>query len=239
MATRAEKTEQVAKLLEDIDFCMFTTMGEDGYLVSRPLSTQAAAFDGKRLWFFTSARSPKVREIQRNPRVNCAYASKDRNIYASVAGDAQITQSRLMIDRFWKDAYKAYFPGGKDDPDVALIEVGVRTVEYWDGPNTWLGRSIAFVIARLTKREEVMGENKLLRVEPGAPRKRAGTTRSTKQVAKQSMRKAVKKRAVKKSAAKKSAAKKSAAKKPAATKRATKKRATTKTTKKSAARRAR
>ena len=195
MATRTEKTRQIAKLLEDIDFCMFTTVGEEGYLVSRPLSTQAAEFDGERLWYFTSLRSPKVREIGRHPQVNCAYVSKDKNVYASVAGIASITRDKALIERFWKDAYKAYFPRGRNDPNVALIEVRVRTVEYWDGPGSWIGKSIAFLIARVTKREEVMGENKLLRVGEGAPRKRAATRKATKKTA-------TKKTAVKKTAKK-------------------------------------
>jgi general stress protein 26 len=173
MAKRTAKTERVAKLLEDIDICMFTTVGDAGYLVSRPLSTQAAEFDGERLWFFTGARSPKMREIARNPKVNVAYASKDRNVYVSVTGDARVNDDPARIDQFWSDAYKAYFPKGKNDPNVALVEVRVRTVEYWEGPGSWLGRSIAFVIARVTKREEIMAENKMIRVRKGAPRKKA------------------------------------------------------------------
>ena len=78
------------------------------------------------------------------------------------------------IDQFWIDAYKAYFPGGKNDDDVALIEVEVRTIEYWDGPGSWIGKSIAFLIARVTRSDEPLGENKMIRVRKGAPRKRAG-----------------------------------------------------------------
>jgi general stress protein 26 len=183
MATRTAKTERVAKLLEDIDICMFTTVGDAGYLVSRPLSTQAAEFDGERLWFFTGARSPKIREIARNPKVNVAYASKDRNVYVSVTGDARINEDPARIDQFWSDAYKAYFPKGKNDPNVALVEVRVRTVEYWEGPGSWLGRSIAFVIARVTKREEIMGENKMIRVRKGAPRKKVAKKAATRKTA--------------------------------------------------------
>jgi len=73
----------------------------------------------------------------------------------------------------------------------------VRTVEYWDGPDTWIGKSIAFLIARVTKREEVMGENKLLRVAKGAPRKKTAST----------------KRASKKTASKRPASKKTATRK--------------------------
>ena len=188
MATPSAKTEQIAKLLEDIDICMFTTVGDGGYLVSRPLSTQAAEFDGERLWFFTSARSPKVGELARNRKVNVAYASKDRNVYVSVTGDARLNKDPARIAEFWSDAYKAYFPGGQDDPDVALIEVMVRSVEYWEGPGSWIGRSIAFLVARVTKREEVMADNKVIRVRKGAPKKRApakkvAKKRATKKVA--------------------------------------------------------
>jgi len=175
MATRSEKSEQIARLLENIDICMFTTVGEDNYLVSRPLSTQAAEFDGERLWFFTSARSPKVREIAKHPQVNVSYASKDRNVYASVAGVARLNTDPERVDQFWSDAYKAYFPGGKDDPDVALIEVEVHTVEYWDGPGSWIGKSIAFLIARVTRSDDALGENKMIRMRKGAPRKRAAS----------------------------------------------------------------
>ena len=164
MATRAQKTEQIAKLLADIDICMFTTVGEEGDLVSRPLSTQAATFDGERLWFFTSARSPKIREIARNPKVNVAYASKDRNVYVSVTGEARMDRDRARIDQFWSDAYKAFWPRGKDDPNVVLIEVAVRSVEYWEGPGSWIGKSIAFLIARVTKNERALGDNKTIRV---------------------------------------------------------------------------
>ena len=205
MATRAEQVKQIAKLLEDIDFCMFTTVGDNGDLVSRPLSTQAAEFDGERLWFFTSARSPKVREIKRNKKVNVAYTSTDRNVYASVAGDARLNQDKSKIDEFWKDGYKAYFPGGKDDPDVALIEVMVRTIEYWDGPGSWLGKSLAFIVARVTRNADVMAENKLLRVRKGAPRKQAASKKTApkKAATKKTVKKATKtatKKAAKKTA---------------------------------------
>ena len=54
MATRSSKgakdAQTIAKLIEDIDITMFTTVGPGGYLVSRPLSTQKAQFDGERVY---------------------------------------------------------------------------------------------------------------------------------------------------------------------------------------------
>lgn len=158
----SKNAEQIGKLLEGIDIAMLTTVGDAGYLVSRPLSTQQASFDGKRVWFFTEGDSPKIAEIGRHPKVNLAYASKDKNTYVSVAGDARINRNRRKINELWSDALKAFFPKGKDDPNLVLLEVAVRTVEYWDGPGTLLGKVVTFVVARITGREEVMGENRIV-----------------------------------------------------------------------------
>lgn len=72
MATTDKHAALLGKLLENIDIAMLTTVGANGYLVSRPLSTQQAQFDGKRVWFFTEADSPKIDEIRRHPKVNLA-----------------------------------------------------------------------------------------------------------------------------------------------------------------------
>lgn len=152
----------IGKLLENIDIAMLTTVGAEGYLVSRPLSTQQASFDGRHVWFFTEADSPKVGEIHRHPKVNLAYASKSRNTYVSIAGDARVSRDQGRIDALWNDALKAFFPKGKNDPNLVLLEIEVRTVEYWDGPGSLLGKVISFVVARVTRKEEVMSENRIL-----------------------------------------------------------------------------
>ena len=110
MATRNQELETLAKLMKKIDIAMLATVGKGGYLVSRPLSTQTAEFDGERIWFMTEADSPKVAEIKRNPKVNVAYSSKDANTYISAAGDARVRRDQALIDSFWNDALKAFFP---------------------------------------------------------------------------------------------------------------------------------
>ena len=233
----------LGKLLENIDIAMLTTVGANGYLVSRPLSTQQAQFDGKRVWFFTEADSPKIEEIRRHPKVNLAYASKDKNTYVSLAGDARVSRDQAKIDALWNDAMKAFFPKGRNDPNLVLLEVAVRTAEYWDGPGTMLGKLVTFVVARVTRNEEVMADNRILdmtgtrttsRLPPSA---RGGTAakgankalartakKGTKPVAKKATNKTAKKTAkpaaktMRKKPAKKTAKKpaKKAARKPAA-----------------------
>ena len=218
-----KKRDQLRALMEGIDIAMFTTIGEDGFPVSRPLSTQEAEFDGKVLWFFVRRDTPKVREITRYPRVNVAYASKDRNVYLSVAGTARVEDDQTLIDAFWNDALKAYFKKGRTDPNLVLIEVTVHSVQYWEGPSTGIGRMIAFVAARLGADESIMGENRLLRLEEAPTRQRraarrkaviAGKDRATRtgRPAKAPAKRAATKATAKKTTAKKASAKKTARK---------------------------
>lgn len=210
MATRKtqagkENVELVAKLMKDIDIAMFTTVGQGGYLVSRPLSTQDVTFDGERVWFFTEADSPKVAEIKRNRKVNLAYASDKKNTYISVTGDAMLNRDPSRIDQFWNDALKAFFPKGKNDPNVALIEVALHTAEYWDGPGTFVGKAIGFVLARVTGNDDVMGKTRIVDLETGRSRRPPSNEtapRKTKKAVKAVSRPLLKKTATKKTAKK-------------------------------------
>ncbi|PBS12856.1 hypothetical protein CMZ82_06530 [Lysobacteraceae bacterium NML93-0792] len=230
----AEDAQTIAKLIEDIDITMFTTVGSEGYLVSRPLSTQKAQFDGEKVWFFVAGDSPKVAEIERNSKVNLAYASKGRNTYVSMAGDAYVNNDPVKIEAFWNDALKAYFPRGINDPKLTLIEVAVRTAEFWDGPGSLIGKAIAFAVARVTKRDDAMGENRIVDLRQGRATSKSPRARAT--AAKTPARKAASSRAP----AKKATAKKPTAKKATAKKTATKRSATTSSTasKKTATRKA-
>lgn len=231
-----KKRDQLRALMKGIDIAMFTTYGEDGYPVSRPLSTQEAEFDGKVLWFFVRKDTPKVREIGRNPRVNVAYASKDDNVYLSVAGTARTVDDQAKIDELWSDALKAYFKRGRTDPNLVLIEVTVHSVQYWDGPSTGIGRMIAFVAARLGADESIMGENRLLRLEEAPPRaRRAARNKAVKAGARRGSRGTATRTAAKKAPAKKAAARRAPAKK-ATAKKSPAKKSTRKAAKKSSRR---
>jgi general stress protein 26 len=207
MATAEKTAALLGKLIEGIDIAMLTTVGREGYLVSRPLSTQKSSYDGRRVWFFTEADSPKIAEVRRHPKVNLAYASKDKNTYVSIAGVARVNRDRAQIGPFWNDAMKAFFPKGVDDPNLVLLEVEPRTVEYWDGPGTFIGKAISFLVARVTRREEVMGENRMLDLRKKPARKRLPPSHAD------ARKRAPQKAATKKAATRKSAPRKTARKK--------------------------
>ncbi len=156
--TRAEAIEKLNDLIEDIDFAMLTTVDTDGVLRSRPMSTQEAEFDGT-LWFFTSDKTHKVEEIERDNRVNASYAAPEDNAYVSVSGTASIVKDKAKMEELWNPILKAWFPKGLDDPNICLLKVDVEQAEYWDSPSSTIVQIVGFVKALVSGQRASGGEN--------------------------------------------------------------------------------
>jgi general stress protein 26 len=161
MNTEHDDVKKLAKLIKGISIAMLTTRDDDGTLRSRPMQTQDQEFDGT-LWFFTQASSHKVLEIDHEHQVNLSYAQPDDNRYVSVSGTATLVRDRARIDELWSPVLKAWFPKGKDDPEVALLRVDVTKAEYWDAPNSTIVKLVGFTKAILTGKEYWPGENEKL-----------------------------------------------------------------------------
>jgi general stress protein 26 len=158
--TRENDLEKLRGLVKDIDFCMLTTIDEGGDLHSRPMSSNGDIDADGDIWFFTSASSHKVSEINQLPKVNVSFADPDNQRYISVSGTAQLVRDRAKIDELWRPEFKIWFPEGKDDPEVALLRVSLDKAEYWDSPSSTIGYALSFVSSLVTGKQPDMGENK-------------------------------------------------------------------------------
>ena len=155
---RAQSIKKLGELIKDIQFAMLTTVDEDGMLRSRPMATQRAEFDGE-LWFFTGAGSEKVDEVEHEHQVNVSYADTENQRYVSVSGMAQLVRDRQKAEELWNPFFKAWFPDGLDDPDLALLRVRVEKAEYWDSPSSTMVHLYGFVKALATGRRPENIEN--------------------------------------------------------------------------------
>jgi general stress protein 26 len=124
--------KKLRKLIKGIPVAMLTTSAADGSLRSRPMAAQADDYDGE-LWFLTRYHSPKSEEIQENQKVNVSYASPKNERFVSVSGTATLVRDPAKVKELWRGKYKAWFPEGKKDPELALLKVSVDRAEYWDG----------------------------------------------------------------------------------------------------------
>lgn len=163
--TRENDLQKLRELVKDIDFCMLTTVNEDGHLHSRPMSSNGDIDPNGDIWFFTNASSHKVSEIAKLPTVNVSFADPDNQRYVSVSGTAQLVLDRAKIDELWRPEFKIWFPEGKDDPDIALLRVSLEKAEYWDSPGSTIGYALSFVSSLVTGTKPDLGENRKVDLE--------------------------------------------------------------------------
>ena len=160
MAKEASGNEQFKKihdLIKDIHVAMLTTEGSDGKLHSRPMATQEAEFDGS-VWFLCQQSSGKVTDIQHQAHVNLAY-SDGKHSFVTLAGVAEIQKDRKKIDELWNPLYKAWFPDGKDDPEITVIKVQVEEAEYWEAPPNAIVRNVKILSSAITGGKVSVGEH--------------------------------------------------------------------------------
>lgn len=130
--------EDLSKKLSKIDFCMFNTKDETGRINSRPMSNNGdVEYDGDS-WFFSYEDTRKVREIVGDRDVALTFTAPPSllgkpGIFIAVDGEASLFQDKAQFAAHWTEDLDRWFPQGVDTPDIVLIKVAARSIEYWDG----------------------------------------------------------------------------------------------------------
>jgi len=155
--------QKLRELIHGIDCAMLTTVDPAGRLISRPMAAQHSEFDGD-LWFFTRDDSPKADHVLHNREVNVTFTNSKSGTYVSVAGKAAVFRDRAKAEELWSPAYKVWFPGGLDDPHLALLKVTVQMAEYWRGPSNPVTRLFGFAKGLLTDDKQLGGEHRKMAI---------------------------------------------------------------------------
>ena len=155
--------KKLKEMAEDIRFCMFCTIGYAGTISSRPMTTSEVDEEGD-IWFFTNKLSEVSIEADQKNDVCLAYACPNDNDYLSVTGVASIVLNKAKIKELWKDSYKAWFPEGINDPELALIRVTPSNAEYWDSTSNKMVILFSMVKAALTGSRYNEGEHGKLKL---------------------------------------------------------------------------
>jgi len=125
----SDKFETFQDILESFDNAMLITHSRDGRLRARPMAIAQIESESN-LWFITSEDSAKVKELEMDPRVCAAFQGKNR--FLSITGHATVSKDRDKIDEVWHDSFKLWFPDGKEDPSIELIQLVSEEGEFWD-----------------------------------------------------------------------------------------------------------
>ena len=158
----SENLKKLADKITKIETAMLVTAEQDGTLRARPM--QALKLDGSALWFLTGSNSSKSSEIKNESHVNLSFADESSKLYVSVSGIATINRDRQKIEELWSEPFKAWFPEGKDDPNIAVIRVEITQAEYWDTPSSPVVHLIGYAKAVVTGESYHPGDNEKISV---------------------------------------------------------------------------
>jgi general stress protein 26 len=135
-----DAVKKIKDFVNDIKVCMFCTNVTHLPFRTRPMSTLEVDEEGN-LWFFSAKSSDKNDEIKNDDTVQLIYSKNSDVHFLTITGKATIVEDQAKKDELWNPIVKAFFPEGKDDPDLSLVKIKPEAAHYWDTINgkmiTW------------------------------------------------------------------------------------------------------
>lgn len=126
----ADNVKKLRDLLGSFATAVLITRTTEDSLHARPMELVKVDEAGT-IWFLSADDSGKMHEIDHDTRAHLIF-QKEHSLYVSIDGIASISRDRQRIDELWKEPFRVWFPGGKDDPNISLIAVRPQFAEYWD-----------------------------------------------------------------------------------------------------------
>lgn len=94
-----------------------------------PMTAQLDEDADSAIWFFTQKNS----DFAKLGPVTATFESKDHDLFARFNGVLSIEQDQGRFEQFWNNFVKAWYDGGKDDPDILFLRMDLGKAEIWSG----------------------------------------------------------------------------------------------------------
>jgi general stress protein 26 len=79
------------------------------------------------IWFFTG----RDHAFARGGPATATFAGKGHDVFARFKGTLSEETSRERLDKEWSNFVEAYFPRGKDDPNLLMLRMDLADAEIW------------------------------------------------------------------------------------------------------------
>lgn len=103
-------------------------LADGGLTHSEPLTAQLDKDQVDTIWFFIG----KDNRLAAGGAAMAQFVSKGQDFFASLSGRVAIDNNPAMIEKLWSKPVEAWFPGGKSDPNLALLRFDIDEAELWE-----------------------------------------------------------------------------------------------------------
>ena len=134
MSESGELKKQLWKYLTQSPFVMVGLTGAQQH--SEPLTIQLDDDQVDTLFFFVE----RGNRVASGGPAMVQYQSKGHDFFACLSGTISVSNDRAMVDKLWSKQVEAWFPGGKDDPEVLLIRFDIADAELWEADMSLSGK---------------------------------------------------------------------------------------------------
>lgn len=112
-------------------YCFLITLDESGHPTARIMDP----FDpepGMKIWLGTNKNTRKVEQIKKDTRATLAYYDAEGMGYVTLIGKARLVTDPMLKEKWWKEEWNAFYPGGKESEVYSLIEFSPFRIEVMD-----------------------------------------------------------------------------------------------------------
>ena len=111
------------------------------------------------IWFFTRRDTELVSRLVQGGKAMFNLVSKDRDLWACISGTVTEQHDADRIDQYWGPVVAAWFPEGKDDPELTLLRLDAEDADVWVSSKGPIRFAFEIAKANLTDSEPDVGEH--------------------------------------------------------------------------------
>ncbi|MGE4321690.1 MAG: pyridoxamine 5'-phosphate oxidase family protein [Sphingobium sp.] len=94
---------------------------------SLPMTAQLDPDANHAFWFYTR----KDNRLAAGGPAMAQFAARDHALFACIGGTLAHEADPAVIDRYWSKDVEAWYPGGRDDPDLLMLRFDLGMAEIW------------------------------------------------------------------------------------------------------------
>ena len=93
-----------------------------------PMTAQLDKEANSEIWFFTT----KDHHLAQMGPATATFIGKGHEMFARFTGTLSEETSRERLEKQWSQIVEAWFPGGKDDPNLIMLRMDLGKAEIWN-----------------------------------------------------------------------------------------------------------
>lgn len=132
----------------------------------QPMTAFAEAETGD-IWFFTRRDTDLARAVAEGAEAMYVIQTKDQELHACIGGRLTLSHDQVRIDKYWNAVVAAWYPNGKDDPQLTLLRLDARDAQVWLSEAGPVKFAYEITKANVTHKQPDLGETAKLNLSGG------------------------------------------------------------------------